>query len=761
MSTAPTDTDARTGGRSGADSGRDHGARPGGKPRNLVICSDGTGNSAGKGRGTNVWLFYEALDRQHRSVVQLAIHDDGVGTSRNTILAALGGAFGFGLAHNVRELYSWLCKHYQQDDRIFLVGFSRGAFTVRCLAAMIATFGILKWEDGLSEGELRSWVWEIWFAYKDAQRDAEARDKHTFDYDRDCSWIGKFLDRWARARRKPEFFEARQIEFIGVWDTVDAYGLPVDELKEAFAWISRKLLRWWPLHYLALTRFTDNKLNTSIKNAYHAVAIDDERHTFHPVLWDAPDASKGQTIRQVWFSGMHSDVGGGYERRSLSLVPLLWIMEKAADHGLEFEKDKWDHIDSEKDALGPMHDSRSGLAAYYRYRPRDVQSLCEERHVAPPVVHASVLDRIRAQRGEEAPGVLPPRFEVEGRAALPGAAALRPDGGVLDRLKSLHLSRGALHNLFVGWTLLLVTVVLVLRGQADHTPAPSWSLFGIGYLVSVARSFIPEIVGDTLRTLRAFPFYTLLLAAIFGVLWKVRHVVDDRIRQLRRAAWNRQLKTSAQPRWLGVVAWICRQLRRPWPSSVEGKRTLARTFAVVASLGIVSFITYAWWDGVLLPPEPDVDPPRVEMAMPESFEFDFETTNPGHVVGPVLEAGESYAIAVKVTRPWKDGGREAAPEGLSQASAGPARWLSRWRLRDWRYPPFALLGSVSGENGTRFRIGDGSRVPSPLEDDSRLVVFVNDATCYVCPSGPWAGYADNEGAAEITIRRLPPEPPSP
>ena len=111
--------------------------------KNLVICSDGTGNSAGKGHGTNVWRTYEALDRSLGSPLQLAVYKDGVGTSSFKPTRLLGGAFGFGLARNVKELYAWLALHYTPGDRIYLFGFSRGAFTVRCLSGLITNFGLV------------------------------------------------------------------------------------------------------------------------------------------------------------------------------------------------------------------------------------------------------------------------------------------------------------------------------------------------------------------------------------------------------------------------------------------------------------------------------------------------------------------------------------------------------------------------------------------------------------------------------------------
>ena len=110
--------------------------------KNIVLCSDGTGNTAIKARGTNVFKLYEAVDIQGHKYdqtlkPQVAFYDDGVGTSRLTPLKLIGGAFGFGFRKNVKDLYTELAHVYEPGDHIYLFGFSRGAYTVRALSGMI------------------------------------------------------------------------------------------------------------------------------------------------------------------------------------------------------------------------------------------------------------------------------------------------------------------------------------------------------------------------------------------------------------------------------------------------------------------------------------------------------------------------------------------------------------------------------------------------------------------------------------------------
>ena len=123
-------------------------------PKKLFVFSDGTGNSAAKLAKTNVWRLYEMLEKNStRNPKQIAIYDNGVGTSALRPMMLLGGVFGVGLKSNVLQLYEFICRHYEPEAEIYLIGFSRGAFTMRLLAALIGKMGILK--VGTGEGQVR------------------------------------------------------------------------------------------------------------------------------------------------------------------------------------------------------------------------------------------------------------------------------------------------------------------------------------------------------------------------------------------------------------------------------------------------------------------------------------------------------------------------------------------------------------------------------------------------------------------------------
>ncbi|MBL4775643.1 MAG: DUF2235 domain-containing protein [Mariprofundus sp.] len=347
--------------------------------KNIVLCSDGTGQAGGQGFVSNVWRLFKAVDRHHPNKKQVVFHADGVGTENNRFLRAIGGGFGYGLSADICSLYSMLVKTYSESDDIFLFGFSRGAFTVRSLAGMIHHIGILDRQSFHSDQEISTAVQQAYHAYR---------------------------------KNKPlsgvKTHDSKKIKFIGVWDTVDAIGVPVDELREI-------------VYLLAKTRFTRHKdeLNASIENAYHALAIDDERKTFHPMLWQE-DGFAGN-VQQVWFAGVHSNVGGGYPKDSLSFISLDWMMKKAAECGLEFCPSKWLDLTAPNKAFGDyqeqadrngrIYDSRAGLGVYYRYSPRKIEKLWAAENPAKyPTIHESVLTRIKSGYTTYAPTALPQTF---------------------------------------------------------------------------------------------------------------------------------------------------------------------------------------------------------------------------------------------------------------------------------------------------------------------------------------------------------------
>lgn len=268
-------------------------------PKNIVVCCDGTGNSVEKpDNDSNVVKLYSTLDFSGKD--QVGYYHPGVGTmgdpmARNKLSSLWsrikGLAFGGGLLNNVGDAYRFIMNTYEEGDRIFLFGFSRGAYTVRALAGVLHMFGALQaGNEGLVPYLLKM--------YAKRTRDAQ-RMKNTFD---------------AATPFKARISRACPLHFVGVWDTVSSYG-----------WIYNPV------------RLPYTAQNPDMKNGRHAISIDERRCFFQKNVWG--DQLEGQSIKQVWFAGVHSDVGGSYcePESGLSKLALEWMMAEAQSCGLKFD----------------------------------------------------------------------------------------------------------------------------------------------------------------------------------------------------------------------------------------------------------------------------------------------------------------------------------------------------------------------------------------------------------------------------------------
>jgi len=414
--------------------------------KNIILLSDGTGNGASKKVQTNVWKLYNALD--FHTDTQIAYYDDGVGSQEFLPFKILGGIFGFGLKENVLELYKFLCRNYKEyedgsSDKIYLFGFSRGAFTVRTLAGLIAKCG-------------------LYTNYKD-EEDLNKKAKKNYMFFR-TEFHNKSLSglytQFINATYNQEDMISTDIEFIGVWDTVDAYGFPIDEMAQ-----------FWD-RFIFPIYFPDYKLSDKVKRASQALSIDDERHTFHPLLWDESKEIDSKRIEQVWFSGVHADIGGGYPMNSLSLISLDWMIDRvefksdSRVNGLKFISHIRSEIYSHSNYNGKQHDSRSGVRAYYRYKPRIILELCKDKSIIPKI-HFSVLERIKKNAVTYAPVGIPSIYEVtqtDKGIALPYESkeeATNRANKILDALEIINL-RKRLYKAFVSTTILFITSIFIL-----------------------------------------------------------------------------------------------------------------------------------------------------------------------------------------------------------------------------------------------------------------------------------------------------------
>ena len=322
--------------------------------KNIVVFSDGTAKEGGQGTNTNVYkLFNMILDR---STDQIAFYDRGLGTGLRKFT---GSVFGVGISKNIRECYEFIFENYQSRDQIYLFGFSRGAFTVRSLSGFLNMFGILP----KSRRELIDAAYDIYKIRNPVTRKTKADD---------------FLSRHHTMRC--------EIKFLGVWDTVGALGLPIKFLDG-----------WGPFKH----KFHDTDLAPNVEHGCHALSIDDERLAFHPTLWNVH-----QSVEQVWFPGVHSDVGGGYPKQELSDIALEWMVKKAVSDGLRIYPNHT--VTAAPNADGCLHDSRSGFARLFRKKQRTIGE-----NSGRPKVHQSAIDRAANHDNNYHPWILSLEHDAE------------------------------------------------------------------------------------------------------------------------------------------------------------------------------------------------------------------------------------------------------------------------------------------------------------------------------------------------------------
>jgi uncharacterized protein (DUF2235 family) len=265
--------------------------------KRIVICFDGTWSkpadealAADQRVETNVCRFYESVrDRDKNGIQQVKWYDEGVGTKWYD--RYIGGAIGAGLEINIIQGYDYLANHCEDGDEVYVLGFSRGAYTARSLVGMIRNCGLIY------PKHLALRVAMAYGIYRTRDDGADSMTAKLF---------------------RQAFSRAIKIKFMGVWDTVGALGIPLDVLSDA-------KMKFYEFH--------DTKLCSLVENACQAIAIDEHRRDYDVCLWN-PDTAPAQVLEQRWFMGAHCDVGGGYEDRRLSDLTLRWMQDKAVALGL-------------------------------------------------------------------------------------------------------------------------------------------------------------------------------------------------------------------------------------------------------------------------------------------------------------------------------------------------------------------------------------------------------------------------------------------
>ena len=360
-------------------------------PRNLALCFDGTWNSDDASSPTNVVKTHKAIcPATSAGTQQISYYDRGVGTGRFDRFR--GGVLGLGLARNVEVAYEWLTANYRAGDRLFLFGYSRGAYTARSLAGLIGLCGIpdagLCALAGCLPPAAARRAMQIYRLRAGKDRDERAaRHRDTFCGPPAASTAGS-----ARVLRL-----SSTVHFVGVWDTVGALGVPVTWLN----WIGARR-----------HRFHDVRLDRHIRCACHAVSVDEGRRPFAPTLWlNLP--VQGQEVEQLWFPGVHGDVGGGRPHTGLSDGALLWMWAKAFAAGLAFEPGAVSR-ELAPDPFGPQ----GKMSFVYRVWGRHDRPVGEADENGRPAVTGEAV-HFSAIRRLESPESAPYRHGVARRTLLP------------------------------------------------------------------------------------------------------------------------------------------------------------------------------------------------------------------------------------------------------------------------------------------------------------------------------------------------------
>jgi uncharacterized protein (DUF2235 family) len=749
--------------------------------KSIILFSDGTGNSSAKLFKTNVWRMYEAVELGTTAVdpEQIVYYDEGVGNSGFRPLAILGGVFGWGLKRNVVDLYSFLCRNYAPGDRIHAFGFSRGAFTIRVLVGLIASQGVVRYVD---ERDLAHQAADAYRAYvrRHVPRFPPMRWLLPLWRMMVAAMLGlkRRVLRQRRYDRQANFHPG--IRFVGLWDTVAAYGGPIIELVRAFDdWIR-------PLN------FQDRSLPDSVDYGRHALSLDDERDAFQPVPWDEPMPTDRDRIKQVWFSGAHADVGGGYPDDSLAYVSLAWMMEEAQAAGLELRPEKVAETHRVANAFGPIHDPRAGLGAYYRYQPRIVGAYVEppapgtESMADPELadqgidhcawIHDSVLHRIAAGTDGYAPITLPRDFRVVDHRPsdsrfppdlgrnLAATAAEREDRQ--ETLRDAVWKRRVLYFLTVAASLGVATMPLWV--DLWRVPFCEDSRCVAGPIISLLAFVLPGFAEYWIDAFAASPVLLAILVGLIVVFRILSSSLERKLRDGTRLVWRQALagRIETGPRRTAIRALRTSPAYQAMLSFIKWQALpflfgLAMLLLLVfAFLAAVAQVRLGWGEGRGL----------FECRDDAGSPANFRTAEPCNRMGVRVVRNETYEVRFHVLETWRDGDdpRNAAdPLGIAAMDlrpwgAGPAGALLR-RVIGARYlQPIVAIETDAYPAVHMMKLGltrqrDGSYSGEfTAAADGRLNMFANDAVpAFGSPSYFYDGSpsAANRGSACVAISR--------
>jgi Uncharacterized alpha/beta hydrolase domain (DUF2235) len=758
--------------------------------KKIVVFADGTGNAFST-QESNVWRLYAALDQTLRD--QIAHYIKGVGTSGFKPFALLDGATGIGVPSNVRKLYRFISWNWEAGDEIYMFGFSRGAFTIRTLIGLIHGEGLIPVQIGMepvSHADMRRNSMAAWRSYRSKTtswkdtlftitiarliRDILLGLVHLVE------WLF-FGHRFYRTVAEETVKQARKnvpIKFVGLFDTVEAFGVPIEEFRRAIDWAI------WPIS------FRNRVLSDNVECARHALSLDDERETFHPVRFDLEKSVSPKRIKEVWFAGVHSDVGGGYPDDDLAHVPLAWMMHEIGDR-LRLLPGARQALADKASAYAQLHDSRSGLAVFYRYSPREVGY-----NNGAPIIHYSVAEKIVFGAERYAPVTLPDTAQVlmpdDSMQAIKGFdresfMEKRPAGRPVDQIAAaavnslkdpspgiVSLTLDEIWKRRVAYYCLLFSAFAVaslpwtVRFLVDQFRDRVHDLaYGISTNVGLYWDELWQWLAGTDQGSSAFlgsvfqyigtalpgyakpwsdalidrPWASGIVIAIALYLYLKNSSLRDSISDLARQAWmppertkRLQEKTTGSKSTATIAHWMRTSRITNLISFVTSQYILpgAGLLLIFAAIGLTisrSTVTFREGSGALCSAyasAPTVGPEPGKSISQDGFGID-QLCWPS---GFQLQKGRHYELTIEMTEPFFDQTLITDIAGFKDTSLRhiPAQFILRWWTADW-FQPIAKVGRtgndawplISADGDTALPIGrdaSGKDIPKHFYEDS-------------------------------------------
>jgi hypothetical protein len=536
----------------------------------------------------------------------------------------------------------------------------------------------------------------------------------------------------------------------------------------------------WPLS------MSDRIPSSSIEKAFHVLSLDDERQTFHPVLWTEtaePQNEKSthlndERISQVWFTGVHSNVGGGYPDDALSYVSLDWIMREASNRGLRYIPGAHAQVKAELSTYGPIYDSRKGIGGYYRYCPRKIKKLIDDPYhdvkVARPKIHESVFARIASGNDHYAPIVLPGAYAIVNASGAISGPTLETTSQAAARSIDQEQAWDIVWKRRVVYFLtLLASGFLLLTPALFETSIDGACLSDhfcqISKLLTWLKPLLPAFTDRWTDAFRSNPgwFAAGVPILAFMLLWSAR--LKTAIRDKMRLIWNSIVTPPATPApaaprgfiyWLRTCKWYQAFFHGLTRFVVPALFAITFYYCVFALLSRIETSGANAIFGAICAESKD---PKLISSM-ESFSF--EINNPCSASGYLLQKGVQYRLWIQVDKqaPWSDTSIATDLAGFSFNEMTWPMYLAlpfrRWLTEPW-LKPIARIGSHSNdeyvlEPSRPFAAGetrDHLYTEIRARRDGELFLYVNDALVL------WPGlhfYGNNHGKAIVKIAQIEP-----